>query len=91
MNLQELAEKCKAGCHLYINDYRNYYENLGDVLKEASEKGEISWGLEAEEIFNTGNLFKLQFYPDTPIGFYVVYGGTLEKCLERAQLCFDKN
>lgn len=80
--MEELIKKCKAGVYLEANKYRDYYETIeGAVAEEkiAEEDKEL-----AERIIKEGQLISLQFYPDTPIGFYKVYGTTFEEVVKKA-------
>ena len=85
MTFDELVARCKAGVHLDVNDHRNYYESVKDRLENFDD--EIEPVLLAGMI-ETDTVYRLQFYPDTPVGSYVVYGLTLEGCLKRAEECF---
>ena len=43
----------------------------------------------AERIIKEKQLISLQFYPDTPVGFYKVYGTTFEEIVKKALDCLS--
>lgn len=79
----ELPEH-KAGLMIRHNDHKNVYETI-----EQYERGDSSdyWISEEErqKAIETDELWELQWYPETPVGFYMIYGSTLEAVLEAAK------
>ena len=72
----------KAAMIIYHNDYKNNY----DSIEEAVECEFNDWVSEEEKqkALETGEIWQVQWYPDTPIGFCVVSASTLEAALESA-------
>ena len=72
----------KCGLYLEHNTHRDVYESLKDRLKDDI----FSDMLEEDRIecLRTNELWTLQWYPDTPVGFIFVAGPTLERVLELA-------
>lgn len=85
----DLVKRCKASVTLEANDYRDIYEKLEDAISEINRKGDEISKEELEKILASGNLYRLQFYPNTPIGFYVTYGSSAEVCIEAAHQILD--
>lgn len=77
----------KHNCELSIthNPHKSNYETVKDLIDFrnltiddfVSEK-EMNLCIENNE------LWEIQWYPNTPIGFYCVYGHTLESVLNKA-------
>jgi hypothetical protein len=86
VTLPELVARCKAGVHLTVNQYKDYYQSIEEAIAEARERdaGDISDDMEYRMI-QTGQFWELQFYPNTPVGFYVVYGTSFEEVLKEAE------
>jgi hypothetical protein len=85
--LEDLVARVAVSVDLEVNMHRTYYETLDSAL-EGFERDEHS----PESIAScraTGNVYALQFYPDTPIGFYCLIGGTLAEVVERAHAALD--
>lgn len=84
--LKELITKCKASVTITINDHRNYYETVEDKFKSEPDEG-FRDDIE-DEVFNemvrTDTVIEIQFYPNTPIGFYRVYHYDIEKAIEQS-------
>ncbi len=86
MTFDELVSRCKAGVNLDVNEHRNYYESVKERLENFDDEIEPTL---REGMILADTMYRLQFYPDTPVGFYVVYGLTLEACLQRAEKCLE--
>ena len=93
--MKEIIEKCKCGIFLTINEHRDYYMSVKDRLLELIEQDRIDLedvDLELENrMIETDSIYELQFYPDTPIGSYTVWGSTYEEVIEKAKGCLLNN
>lgn len=99
MTLEELIKKCKCGVFLSINEHKDYYDTEEQRIKEINDrdfaqngqqkdyKPEIDKEL-ADRMIKEKIIVELHFYPDTPIGFYKIYGTSVEEVLEKAEECF---
>ncbi len=67
---------------LYIthNGHHTNYESIEDYVKD-NERIDIS-NEDKQECMRVNEIWEIQWYPITPIGFYCVAASTLEKCLE---------
>ena len=84
--MEEIIKKCKCGVYLEINKYRDYYETVEEAIKEENERQtepEIEKEL-ADRMIKENMFISLQFYPDTPAGFYTVYGTSLDEVIGKA-------
>jgi hypothetical protein len=85
--MKEIIEKCKCGVYLEANKYRDYYDSIEQAVeKEGVEDKEL-----ADRIIKENSLISLQFYPDTPIGFYKVYGTTFDEVVQKAKEVLSNN
>lgn len=90
--MEELIKKCKCSVSLEVNKYRDFYQTVQDYLNEKNERGGIEIEEElGERMIKEQSVYELQFYPDTPIGFYVVYGTSLEEVIAKANECLITN
>lgn len=80
--MDEIIKKCKAGVYLEANKFRDYYETIEEAVAE--ELVETDREL-TERIIKENQLVSLQFYPDTPVGFYKVYGTSVDEVVEKAK------
>lgn len=89
MRLEKLIKKCKCGVYLSVNEHRDVYQSVEERINEInSEEIEIDDELR-KVLIEADCIYELQFYPDTPVGFYVVYGESLEKVLRKAEKTFN--
>ncbi len=70
----------ECGLHLTHNQHRDYYQTVEEYLRDEARISFES-GEERALCLELNELWELQWYPDTPIGFYCVGASTLEKCL----------
>ena len=85
MTITELVSYCKASVSLDVNDHRAVYQTVEQWLEDENHDGQLEIDEAAkEEMIRTDTCYRLQFYPDTPIGFYVIYGPTLDWVLTEA-------
>jgi hypothetical protein len=92
--LYNLISQCKCGVYISVNPHRDQYQSVidwfndnvfycdGDAKTEITE--DVMHGMIVE---NT--IIKIQFYPDTPIGFYRVFHYDLEIAIDAALACLD--
>ena len=82
-----IINRVKCGFYLTINAHRDYYE----TVEKYFQSNPINQGKQEEidkDVFQrmkeTNTIVEIQFYPDTPIGFYTVYHYDVERALEEA-------
>lgn len=86
--LLHLFPEHKCGLFLEHNAHRDYYQSVADWMKDQDERGGMyEW--ESEEAISrsiaTDEIWTLQWYPNTPVGFIAVAAPTL-----RELLCWSK-
>jgi hypothetical protein len=75
----------KHNCGLYLahNAYRDIYQSIAQAVENLEDC--YTWSAEEKKnALETEELWTLQWYPDTPVGFYAVAASSLEKLLEAA-------
>ena len=72
----------KCGLYLEHNTYKDVYEKIADRLQDDLFDDMLEE--DRKECLRTGELWTLQWYKDTPVGFYFVAGPTLERVIELA-------
>ena len=76
----------KAGLYLTHNQHKDYYETVSVRIEEGAgpDVNNFVSHEDMQECIDTDELWELQWYPETPIGFYTVCGSSLEIVLKRA-------
>lgn len=72
----------ECGLYLIHNEYKDYYLSIEQAVEE-----ELGFWISPEEKANalrSGEVWTLQWYPHTPIGFNKLAASTLEALLEAA-------
>ncbi len=87
--LKELLSRCKCGVFLTVNEHRDYYQSVAQRLADLSERecpptytDDVRDGM-----IKADTIIEVQFYPDTPIGSYVVLHHDLDAALDEALAC----
>lgn len=91
--LKELMRRCKCGVYVSVNAHRDVYETAGIFLSEMSSRGDHE-GLEIDpavkaKMIEMNTVVEVQFYPNTPISFYVLRHYDLDAALDEALSCFQ--
>lgn len=61
------------------NEHRDSYMTVAEFLEDSDAHAD---SIVDQDILVVGDeLWKIQVYPNTPVGFYVVYGPTLESII----------
>ena len=76
----------KAGVYLTHNQHKDYYESIQDHINEYAsiDADDFVSPEDMQKCIDTDELWELQWYPETPIGFHKVNGSSLEIVLKRA-------
>lgn len=87
--LPELISRCKGAVLIDINRHRSYYQKVADALDEEEDNDEIDKDIR-QRMIETDTIVRLQFYPLTPIGFYVIFHYDINAAVEQALSILDK-
>jgi hypothetical protein len=82
----------EAGLYLSHNDQRSMYRTVQQELEAIDHLNDDDVWPSAEakqRAIDTDSMWKLQWYPDTPVGFNVVCAPTLEELLALARKVCD--
>jgi hypothetical protein len=70
----------KCGLYLSHNPHRDVYEGPKEHYCAEFSISPEDW----QKCIDTGDVWELRWYPDTPIGFYLVIGSSLELVMAEA-------
>ncbi len=88
--LKKLLERCKCGVFITVNEHKNYYRSAADHIEEMSFTEDDAMSDEMKEkMIALDTIIRLHFYPETPIGSYVIIDCDLESALYRALQCLE--
>lgn len=86
--LKQLLAYCKNSVSIDVNDHRDVYESVEQYVSEWGNRDEVE-DIE-KDVFDkmkeTDTCIKIQFYPETAIGFHVVWHYDIEKAIDE---CLD--
>src|ERR1700722_10841545 len=88
-----IVESCKASVHLTANQHLSYYDPLDRYIDEDANRDKDDQMVSPEQrkrIIAAGVIYELQFYPDSPVGFYRVYGTTMDEVVAAAGAILDE-
>lgn len=75
----------KAGMFLEHNAHKNIYQSVKDWILEDNSMLYWESAEHKERAIESDEVWTLQWYPDTPIGFYMIAAPTLEELLKYAK------
>ena len=87
--LKTLLNRCKCGVFVTVNQHRDYYQSVDQALDDLAgmeSPPEIPADIRAEMV-RKDTIVEVQFYPDTPIGFYLIYHYDIDLALDEALAC----
>jgi hypothetical protein len=78
--------KHDASLHLTHNDHKSVYETVQEY-RETREVEDHEWASaeQRDKAYATGELWELQWYPDTPVGFYVLYAADFDALMDAVE------
>lgn len=87
--------KYDVSLHITHNQHKSYYESAADYLRshragDGFDPDEWLSRADFEEAIAQGSIWEIQWYPNTPVGFCIAYGSTLENALQAANLIESK-
>lgn len=84
--LKQLLSLCKCGVYVTVNEHRDYYNTAAQALEE-SDDSEHPWDITPDmraKMIETNTIIEIQVYPNSPVGFNLVYHYDLEAALDEA-------
>ena len=64
----------KCGLYLIHNEHKDVYESVEQFYTKKDFVSEEEW----QKAIKDDSVWTLQWYPDTPIGFHMLYASSLE-------------
>jgi hypothetical protein len=90
--LQKIASLCKCSVTLEYREFSRVYEtlkeNIDDGLTYVKNKNFLDG--ELEKCLETDRYWCLQFYPQSPVGFYYAFSNDLDKLFDWALEVIEK-
>lgn len=75
----------KVSMHIHHNEHLSYYETVEQALNQSTyDRAGFPDQDEIDKAIKTGEVWTIQWYPDTPVGFCRVHAATLSRALEAA-------
>ena len=71
----------KCGLYLEHNSHKDVYESAKDWMDGRFDLYEWKDDESKQRAIDTDSIWTLQWYPDTPVGFYAVAAPTLEELI----------
>ena len=87
MTINHLLPRYAVSLHITHNDHKINYHSAEEWAATNDEREFAEW-VSAEErarAIATDSIWMVQWFPDTPVGSYVVVASTLEAALEAAR------
>lgn len=68
----------KCGLYLTHNEHRDYYETAEEFIENRKLEDDFPTPEEVQKAIQEDSIWRLQWYPETPVGFYSVAAASLE-------------
>ena len=77
--------KHEGGLNIYHNEHKGSYETVEQWIKNVDLNVDdfVSYD-EMMECIKNNDMWNIHWYPDTPVGFYSIYGSSFESVLNKA-------
>lgn len=79
--------KHEASLHLTHNDHKSYYRTVAEAIEDGDHGYKAEDWISPEQrqkAIDTNECWTLQWYPNTPVGFYILSAADLNALLEAA-------
>ena len=83
--LKELFELCKASVTVNYNQHKDFYQSVESYLNAQERYNDdpmIPDAIIRKEMIERNQMVCIQAYPNTPIGFYLVYHWDLDTAID---------
>jgi hypothetical protein len=74
--------KHECGLHLTHNQHKDFYEDISDYIQREPECFKDAASI--ARAIDTNEIWELQWYPTTPVGFFKVAAPTIEEVIALA-------
>jgi len=81
--LEDRLPEHEASLHITHNQHKAYYDPIERYIEDNDiEDDDWATPTSRKRAIETDSIWELQWYPNTPVGFNVLYGATLEEILQ---------
>ena len=80
--LQAIIDHCKCDVMLNVRENTSCYQSIEDFFKTVCPDPDDEDKRVIKECLAAGIIYSIQAYPQTPIGFHVIYGPSLESVVD---------
>ena len=84
--------KHEASLHITHNLHKDYYQTVEEYLAQGSKYEEELYDEDEwlspedrQKCIDTNDLWELQWYPRTPVGFCLLYGSDIDELLKKSK------
>ena len=86
--LIKLFERCKCSVSIEKDPHKDLYQTVHEWMEDTDSIKDVSNDV-FEEMKNRDKIIHIHLYPDTPIGFYVIFHYDLETAIDLALKCVE--
>ena len=86
-NFEKLFRRCKFGVYVTQNKHKDLYQTVSKYLHDLNSCRPDPIDIDPvvrKEMETNNAVVELQFYPDSPVGFYEVYHWDISEALKQA-------
>ncbi len=88
MQIEEFIKKHKPlNVYIEYNEHKSNYQSIEDFFNYDCNEENI---VDKEECVKQDTVYRLQVYPNTPIGCYIIFASTLERAIDEMDEFFSK-
>ncbi len=82
VKIKKLTDVCKGGFSIEVNPHSGTYESIEEYLGDEIKNNDIS-AEDLSRVIKSNTLICVQAYPNTPVGFYLIFDDDVEKAIDR--------
>jgi hypothetical protein len=83
--LKFIVNRCKGEVSITINEHKSSYMSVSEYFEHDLPSKDDVDDLVLKEMRERDTIIRVQFYPDTPIGFHVVFHYDVDEALKKAR------
>ena len=85
--IEEIFSRCEGNVCIEYNPHKSSYCSVKSYLEFTNSTDTLDISPEAvHSMIEEDTIVSLQWYPDTPVGFYIVHASKIEDCIQQ---CLD--
>lgn len=86
VKIKRLTDVCKGGFSIEVNPHLGTYESIEEYLDDEIKNNDIS-AEDLSRVIKSNTLVCVQAYPNTPVGFYLIFDDDVERVIDRIIEC----